>query len=812
MRIEMRSERRKKAQTQRRQSTFGAQWLRSGAVVRETPGSSSAQGVNSCPRSVEIIGDLIGKNHGNDKLNDIVPRDGRNISKMTQGIIEEDLTLNVNSNGNFFDSTITTMIDSKRRRPDSTLGNFGGPHPWLPIVDRATPIPVVPGLEHFTVNSLFQVNNRSWDVDVVRDLFSPEDASIILGIPLSSVDADTWYWVAEKNGFYSVRGAYHLLQTLKHPPGLSEPNVSWKILWSLKAPPKAKDLVWRAASNCLATKVNLCIKKVLVENTCPMCGVFAETELHILVSCNFAWACWEFAGLAAANREASSLGQWLNDSFSRLQGELHSRVVMVSWAIWCARNDLIWQQRSRSVKDVVTFANSSLDQWLKAQGKGNIPLLSPLKDGDGSELWLKPSIGIKLNVDAAIFERSSKHGIVIVISDNSKKNLEETVNSKNMLTMVVESDKEKWECTEPRVTVGKLSFVGFSFNDEILFQQVLKRMPWTFKVVLTENNARRLTSLVRQIQVLNWASPTRMLMKREVKVNLFIPIMKLVFVKKHLSVDGKKCWVKFKFNFLPMICYRCGWWGHEEGGCEQEMVVVKEVKGKIVPLYGDWLKTDNPRKGCFDEGGRKYLNVRVVADSHHFANRVVVSNGEQQSVRMGGGIGGSKQLWWEGIGDRGDLEMSDGPIGQVHVMVGQSCEMTQQNLTLGNTTEIGVYSKTLGQHIKVMDKLVMGLASSSGATIINCNLDWTSRNGLWVGFEKCSKDDFAFDIEAAIIVDSCNSRNFIGNVAAKLQIQKESFKIKAQRLGIMSISEGMSRLEKGTGIDDYVISGEFSFA
>ncbi|XP_060959451.1 uncharacterized protein LOC133030657 [Cannabis sativa] len=289
--------------------------------------------------------------------------------------------------------------------------------PWLPIVDRASPIPVVPGLEHFTVNSLFQINNRSWDVDVVRDLFSPEDASIILGIPLSSVDADTWYWVAEKNGFYSVRSAYHLLQTLKHPPGLSEPNISWKILWSLKAPPKAKDLVWRAASNCLATKVNLCIKKVLIENTCPMCGVFAETELHVLVTCTFAWACWEFAGLAAANREAFSLGQWLTDSFSRLQGELHSRVAMMCWAIWCARNDLIWQQRSRSVKDVVNFANSSLDQWLKAQGKGNIPLLSPLKDGDGAELWLKPSVGIKLNVDAAIFESSSKYGFGCVVRD-----------------------------------------------------------------------------------------------------------------------------------------------------------------------------------------------------------------------------------------------------------------------------------------------------------------------------------------------------------------------------------------------------------
>ncbi|KAM6547197.1 hypothetical protein CsatB_018873 [Cannabis sativa] len=88
---------------------------------------------------------------------------------------------------------------------------------------------------------------------------------------------------------------------------------------------------------------------------------------------------------------------------------------MLCWALWCARNDLIWQQRSRSVKDVVTFANSSLDQWLKAQGKGNIPSLSPLKDGDGSELWLKPSVGIKLNVDAAISERSSKHGFGCVV-------------------------------------------------------------------------------------------------------------------------------------------------------------------------------------------------------------------------------------------------------------------------------------------------------------------------------------------------------------------------------------------------------------
>uniref|UniRef100_A0A803PRX8 Reverse transcriptase zinc-binding domain-containing protein n=1 Tax=Cannabis sativa TaxID=3483 RepID=A0A803PRX8_CANSA len=322
------------------------------------------------------------------------------------------LSAELGSNPSFIWSSIFVATDivkaGLRKRIGAGLTVQITTDPWLPTSDRATPILVVQGLENFSVNCLFQANSRSWDVEVVRDLFSPEDAAIILGIPLNSGDADTWYWVAEKKCFYSVRSAYNLLQSLKHSSVFSENNEIWKKLWSLKVPPKAKDLVWRAASNCLATKVNLCTKKILVENTCPLCGVFAETEWHILVSCNFPWSCWEFAGLAAASREVSSLGQWLADMFRLLQGDSQARAVMLCWAIWCARNDLIWQQRSRSVKDVVTFANVSPDQWLKAQGKGNIPLLSPLKDGDGSELWVKPSAdGILVAAFAGV-----KHGKV----------------------------------------------------------------------------------------------------------------------------------------------------------------------------------------------------------------------------------------------------------------------------------------------------------------------------------------------------------------------------------------------------------------
>ncbi|XP_060965673.1 uncharacterized protein LOC115711034 [Cannabis sativa] len=288
--------------------------------------------------------------------------------------------------------------------------------PWLPSLDRSTPIPNVPGLENFTVNSLFQSHSRSWDTDVVNDLFTPDDAALILGIQINQVvEDDFWYWFAERNGLYSVRSAYQLIQDHKQSPILTENHRFWNKLWTLKVPPKTKDLVWRAASNCLATKANLCIKKVLTENKCPLCGVFAETELHLLVSCQFAWACWEFSGFNAADRNPVSLLSWLSFNAARMDDEKLSRVVMLCWAIWSARNDLLWKNRARSVKSVVDFAQSSLHQFLKAQGRGNLPPLSPPKPGDASETWTKPTVGIKLNVDAALFEQDLKHGFGCVI-------------------------------------------------------------------------------------------------------------------------------------------------------------------------------------------------------------------------------------------------------------------------------------------------------------------------------------------------------------------------------------------------------------
>uniref|UniRef100_A0A803PGL7 Endonuclease/exonuclease/phosphatase domain-containing protein n=1 Tax=Cannabis sativa TaxID=3483 RepID=A0A803PGL7_CANSA len=86
------------------------------------PGMGIASlGSHPRPTIVEEIVGQIGQNHGmnNSHLHGII--DSRNPSDGILGINGEDAALNVNNNGNFFDSDITTIVDSKRKRPGHTF-------------------------------------------------------------------------------------------------------------------------------------------------------------------------------------------------------------------------------------------------------------------------------------------------------------------------------------------------------------------------------------------------------------------------------------------------------------------------------------------------------------------------------------------------------------------------------------------------------------------------------------------------------------------------------------------------------------------
>ncbi|KAM6541168.1 hypothetical protein CsatB_005615 [Cannabis sativa] len=111
---------------------------------------------------------------------------------------------------------------------------------------------------------------------------------------------------------------------------------------------------------------------------------------------------------------------WLLVLFSRGRQEEMEEAAVVSWSIWLARNDFVWQQKSRTAANVVASARTLLDQYKFAQKRKGLSL-SPLIDGDCMlERWPAPAINkIKVNVDGALFEREGRFGFDCVTRDSS---------------------------------------------------------------------------------------------------------------------------------------------------------------------------------------------------------------------------------------------------------------------------------------------------------------------------------------------------------------------------------------------------------
>lgn len=65
------------------------------------------------------------------------------------------------------------------------------------------------------MNELINPVTENWDEALVGELFTQEDAKIILAIPLRAGMEDFLSWHYDKRGFFSVKSAYQLGVSLK---------------------------------------------------------------------------------------------------------------------------------------------------------------------------------------------------------------------------------------------------------------------------------------------------------------------------------------------------------------------------------------------------------------------------------------------------------------------------------------------------------------------------------------------------------------------------------------------------------------------
>uniref|UniRef100_A0A803QEG5 Reverse transcriptase n=1 Tax=Cannabis sativa TaxID=3483 RepID=A0A803QEG5_CANSA len=260
-----------------------------------------------------------------------------------------------------------------------------------------------------------------WDLEIIADLFEARDQSLIRGIPLSDTAAsDHLFWSFENSCEYSVKSAYNSLQKQKSNWFDEEIAAFWSKLWKLKLPSKVSNLLWRACTQCLRTLVQLKTKRVDVNLLCPICLEEDESVLHYLVTCRVVKLCWNRVGIGTMVTPGSGFLDWCWGVFQHATSDQLCLMATVCWAVWGARNDLVWNGKAVIPDNIIEFAKKYLDKWKNARQSDSDTSYSPFQAGDGNEHWCPPhSDCIKINVDATLFERNQSYGFGLVARDSN---------------------------------------------------------------------------------------------------------------------------------------------------------------------------------------------------------------------------------------------------------------------------------------------------------------------------------------------------------------------------------------------------------
>ena len=137
------------------------------------------------------------------------------------------------------------------------------------------------------VKSLIDSRTNFWNIDLLQELFDPEDVSLISALHLgASTKEDILGWHFTKSGKYTVKSGYHTarLKTLDANFSFFGPDI--KVLkafsWKVQCPPKLYHFLWQILAGCVPITDNLRKRGINCEIGCSRCGALEETINHTL--------------------------------------------------------------------------------------------------------------------------------------------------------------------------------------------------------------------------------------------------------------------------------------------------------------------------------------------------------------------------------------------------------------------------------------------------------------------------------------------------------------------------------------------------
>ncbi|XP_057444803.1 uncharacterized protein LOC130737050 [Lotus japonicus] len=166
---------------------------------------------------------------------------------------------------------------------------------------------------------------------------------------------DSWCWVKDATGIYSVKSAYGALIGIS---GLEERRV-FKRIWRTKAPSSQLVLSWKVIINRVQTRTDLARRHALPANAslaCGLCDSDEECSQHLFFNCQVAWRVWmklySWLGIQTAMSNGAKMHFYSHENL--LLASKKSWLVMNM--IWIACVNSLWQCRNEAI-----FRGDSVD-------------------------------------------------------------------------------------------------------------------------------------------------------------------------------------------------------------------------------------------------------------------------------------------------------------------------------------------------------------------------------------------------------------------------------------------------------------------
>ncbi|XP_043813716.1 uncharacterized protein LOC122723877 [Manihot esculenta] len=122
--------------------------------------------------------------------------------------------------------------------------------------------------------------------------------------------------------------------------------------------------------------------------------------------------CWLSSPLGWPAPSASSLNEWFSLAFSSASVENASLMLMILWALWQNRNNVVWKGQGQTASGVFFMALNFLQQWKAARVVFSVStIIDPARP-----IWSPPPHGwIKANIDASLSLQRGSIGFGCVI-------------------------------------------------------------------------------------------------------------------------------------------------------------------------------------------------------------------------------------------------------------------------------------------------------------------------------------------------------------------------------------------------------------